>query len=105
MQCELGGKHHKAHIHALYGDFEIVLNSSAALKLQYNFEKNGNYYVVSPGTATLGITGQGDVTFASRWQLRTDIDCYGILFMLSLIMVKKKSLMSSHTSRVIGMVN
>ena len=20
MQCELGGKHHKAHIHALYGD-------------------------------------------------------------------------------------
>jgi len=25
MQSERGGKHHKAHIHALYGDFEIVI--------------------------------------------------------------------------------
>ena len=25
MQCERGGKHHKAHIHALYGDCEIVI--------------------------------------------------------------------------------
>ena len=24
MQSERGGKHHKAHIHAIYGDFEIV---------------------------------------------------------------------------------
>ena len=25
MQSERGGKHHKAHIHAIYGDWEIVI--------------------------------------------------------------------------------
>ena len=25
MQSERGGKHHKPHIHALYGDYEIVI--------------------------------------------------------------------------------
>ena len=25
MQSEKGGKHHKPHIHALYGDYEIVI--------------------------------------------------------------------------------
>ena len=26
MQNEYGGKHHKPHIHALYGDYEIVIS-------------------------------------------------------------------------------
>jgi hypothetical protein len=63
-----------------YGDFEVVLNSGATLRIRHNFADSGNSYMVSPGDATLRITGQGDMSFESRWPSRPADRHYGLNF-------------------------